>query len=190
MSFPQHFSAQFLQKYTRIFLFTGWKTANEVHTAHRTESNRPGQRSIPGREQLFGASRGSRCCFVLRSLSRARSSLPFSAPHQQAHSLPCFIWMFFSAKFSRTRQPRKVGCFSFFFYRGMSSFSTTLLALRMFVCDDDDGWSYFCFVYVVFFFSQIQLYFFFLHFSSASQTLTVDGEKTEGKNRPLDANIQ
>lgn len=73
MSFPQHFSAQFLQKYTRIFLFTGWKTANKVHTAHRTESNRPGQRSIPGREQLFGASRASRCCFVLRSLSLSRA---------------------------------------------------------------------------------------------------------------------
>lgn len=56
--------------------------------------------------------------FFALSLSRARSSLPFSAPHQQAHSLPCFIWMFFSAKFSRTRQPRKVGCFSFFFSQG------------------------------------------------------------------------
>uniref|UniRef100_A0A8D8AFT3 (northern house mosquito) hypothetical protein n=1 Tax=Culex pipiens TaxID=7175 RepID=A0A8D8AFT3_CULPI len=51
------------------------------------------------------------CSSLSRSLSL--SSLPFSAPHQ-AHSLPCFIWMFFSAKFSRTRQPRKVGCFSFF----------------------------------------------------------------------------
>lgn len=135
MSFPQHFSAQFLPQPVgkRTFKNTPESSSSRgekqpTKYTPRTESNRPGQRSIPGRGELFGASRGRLLVVVVLFFALSLALTLFSPVFRttpSAQSALFYLDVFLGEIFPH-QATAKSRLFFLFFHRGMSSFSTTL----------------------------------------------------------------